>query len=65
MSAETDSVWCVMKALGPPKLTLLLLIHLRAHAGDPDLLGCEDGEPGPHIFLCPFVNPQSGTVLGE
>lgn len=54
-----------MEAPGPPKLTLLLLIHLRAHAGDPDLLGCEDGEPGQHIFLCPFVNPQSGTVLGE
>lgn len=54
-----------MEAPGPPKLTLLLLIHLRAHAGDPDLLGREDGEPGQHIFLCPFVNPQSGTVLGE
>lgn len=49
---------------GPPRLTLLLLVHLRAHAGDPDLLGYEDVEPGRHIFLCPFVNLQGGTVLG-
>lgn len=62
VSRDRISVVC-NEGTGPLRLTLLLLVHLRAHAGDPDLLGCEDVEPGRHIFLCPFVNSQGGTVL--